>query len=246
MKKCIYVLFLCNFLFTEEINMRDYYYPIDKILDNPTVYIYKTIRLNYVSNEVIFDTPLYAKFVAHLDNYNKNLQEYDTVLTADYYDGEFNHVFQWVDIIKPNGTLILGDSKNATIIKQTPRPIVFSDSSICYSYQQLNQADDTVLYKITYKPVAKYADKINQDVLSLTFEAASKYDYSESYKSTLEVLYFKRGMGAVYSKGMLSYIFDIDFDSKNPYESGYYNHKSKLERIISLEEFEYLMSLKKP
>ena len=45
MKKCIYVLFLCNFIFTEEINMRDYYYPIHKILKEPIVYLNNFIEV---------------------------------------------------------------------------------------------------------------------------------------------------------------------------------------------------------
>ncbi len=250
MKKCIYVLFLCNFIFTEEINVRDYYYPIDKILNEPVVYVSNVISEDYVTNEISWEGKLYTKFSAHLENYNKEIQQYDTVLTADYYSEDFDHIFQWVDIVKSDGTLILGDSKFSTILEQTPRPMIFNDSSICYSLQYKKDVEDTVLFKITYRPVSKYANKFNQDVLSLMFESVDKYEYWESHDNEVFIIYFGKNMGEVYAKGFFSHIRDMNMIPKSyqdvVVESWYNAFRRQLWRVIPLGEFEYLMSLKKP
>ena len=226
--------------------MRDYYYPIDKILNDPMVYVYKSIRSDYVTNEVISDTKIYAKFTAHLDNYDKNLQEYDTVLTANYFDNEFNYIFQWIEVVKSDGTLILDNSQEINSVRQTPRPIVFDDSSICYSYQHFKEFNDTALFKITYRPVSKYANKTDQDALSMMFEMVIESPFSDSYVTGLDVLYLDKGKGPVYAKNFQSLFMGMDIDSEIPQKSSHFESKFKLDRVVSLREFEYLMSLKKP
>ena len=193
-------------------NFREYYYPIDEIVNNPVVYIYHRYSYDIETDEVFEKQRFYAVFEA-------TTKWQDTLLTVNVYDENFDYVYQWIDKIDSYGVTF----QNSDQIKYSNNsfyPFLFRDDD-SFFFEALSSDSLAIRAQGTFKAGfnKKYKGKTEELVGILIEEEIIEDGYSgKVYR------YFKRGTGQV----IANYIFD---DMKI---------KELLNKIISKKEFDRL------